>query len=232
MSITKTSVSVPLVQAIENCWHAIQEQNPEVPDVVVTMGSGLVSRGLKLGHFAASSWTKDDGGAEIHELFVGAEGLARGAQAVMGTLLHEAVHAMAEHLGIKDTSRNGRYHNAKFQALAEQIGIEVTHSKELGWSTTTMPDATAAKYQDAILDLDASITAHRFGWELFAPVTTKGGEPAPGTSGTVRAPKAGGRKSSNNGVSLSCGCGRKIRMSISAAEAGSITCGACGEDFA
>ena len=223
---TATQIAAPLVQAIQNAWSAIQEANPSVPDVVVTLGTGRVSMGMKLGHFAASSWTHD--GTDVHELFVGAEGLSRGAQALMGTLLHEACHAWAENAGIKDTSRQGRYHNKSFKALAEQIGIEVEHSETLGWSTTTMPDATAAKYEEALLDLDAAMVAYRYGLEGFAFPTGNGT-----TGGTIRVPRISnpGRKSNNNGVSASCGCGRKIRVSRSTFEAAEITCGACGEAF-
>lgn len=227
MTTTKTSVSVPLVQAIENAWHAIQENHPEVPDVVVTLGSGAVARGMKWGHFAASVWAKGD--EQVHELFVGGEGLMRGPQALMGTLLHEAIHAACENLGIKETSRNGRYHNRKFAEMAEKFGIEVEHSAELGFSTTTMPDHTAAQYETALLDLDASITAYRSGYEMLLLPGLPGATPTAG--GTVKAPKPGGRKSNNNGVSASCGCGRKIRLSVSAYEAGAITCNVCGEDF-
>lgn len=227
MNDTKAQVSVPLVQAVQNAWSAIQTQNPDVPDVVITLGTGRVSQGMKLGHFAASVWTRGDG-ADVHELFVGAEGLSRGAQALMGTLLHEAGHAMAEARGVQDTSRQGRYHNRKFQAIAEELGINVEHSDSLGWSTTTMPDATALIYEEAILDLDAAMVAYRYGLEGFgAPV----GSPAP-TGGTIRLPRVtGGRKSNNNGVSASCGCGRKIRVSRSTLELGSIACGICGEAF-
>jgi hypothetical protein len=224
---TSTQVSVPLVQAVQNAWSAIQAQNPDVPDVVITLGTGRVSQGMKLGHFAASVWTRGDG-ADVHELFVGAEGLSRGAQALMGTLLHEAGHAMAEARGVQDTSRQGRYHNRKFQAIAEELGIEVEHSDSLGWSSTTMPDATALIYEEAILDLDAAMVAYRYGLEGFgAPVGTS----AP-TGGTIRLPRVtGGRKSNNNGISASCGCGRKIRVSRSTLELGSIACGICGEAF-
>jgi hypothetical protein len=227
---TTTNVSVPLVQAIQNAWSAIQTQNPDVPDVVITLGTGRVSQGMKLGHFAASVWTRGDG-ADVHELFVGAEGLSRGAQALMGTLLHEAGHAMAEQRGVQDTSRQGRYHNRKFQAIAQELGIEVTHDESLGWSSTTMPDDTAAIYSEAIMDLDAAMVAYRYGLEGFTFGTpTAGG--AVGTSGTIRLPKVTtGRKSNNNGISASCGCGRKIRVSRSTLELGSIACGICGEAF-
>lgn len=226
---TKAQVSVPLVQAIQNAWAAIQTHNPDVPDVVITLGTGRVSQGMKLGHFAASVWTRGDG-ADVHELFVGAEGLSRGAQALMGTLLHEAGHAMAEQRGVQDTSRQGRYHNRKFQAIAQELGIEVEHSESLGWSSTTMPDDTAAIYAEAIMDLDAAMVAYRYGLEGFTfGIPTAGG--AIGTSGTIRLPRVTGRKSNNNGVSASCGCGRKIRVSRSTLELGSIACGICGEAF-
>jgi hypothetical protein len=224
------AVATPLVQSLENAWRAIQELNPEVPDVVVTFGAGAVSRGLKLGHFAASVWSHE--GNDVHELFVGGEGLQRGAQALMGTLLHEAGHALAEARGVKDTSRQGRYHNKNFKAIAEEMGIAVQHDAQLGWSTTTVPDSTAAKYAGAILDLDASITAYRKGFEfLFTGDPTTAGPRSGG--GTVKVPTVpGGRTNSNNGVVAVCGCGRKIRISQSVLDLGGITCNVCGEEFA
>ena len=42
---------------------------------------------------------------KLPEVFVGDEGLARGPADVLGTLLHEAAHALADVRGIKDTSR-------------------------------------------------------------------------------------------------------------------------------
>ena len=220
-----TAVSTPLVQAIENAWSAIQSRNADVPDVVVTLGSGSIARGMKLGHFAANVWTR--GEDDVHELFVGAEGLMRGASALMGTLIHEAAHAAAEQRGVKDTSRQGRYHNAAFKAIAEELGIQVEHSPVLGWSTTTLPDETAKQYEAEILDLDASITAYRRGFEQFI------GTPA-GTSGVEKMPRISNpdRKSNNNGVSAKCGCGRRIRVSRTVLEMGAITCSVCGEDFA
>lgn len=223
---TSSAVAAPLIQAIENCWRAIQANHPEVPDVVVTLGAGRISRGLKLGHFAASVWT--DGTTDIHELFVGGEGLQRGAQALMGTLIHEAGHALAEARGVKDTSRQGRYHNEKFRRIAEEMGIEVSHDASLGWSSTVMPDQTALAYQEAIMDLDMTMTAWRHGAEgmIFGP----GGVPVAGP-GNRPAPRPGGRTSSNNGLSVSCGCGRKIRVSQTVLALGGITCNVCQEEF-
>src|SRR5687768_783210 len=112
-----------LVAALEIAWAAIQRRHAEVPAVVVTLGAGGIgvpAGALKLGHFAAKRWVTRDSPADsggVAELFVGGEGLRRGADEVLATLLHEAAHGVASVRGIKDTSRQGRYHNARFKAL-------------------------------------------------------------------------------------------------------------------
>lgn len=221
-----TTISTPLVAAIENAWGHMQEKHSEIPDVVVTLGSGIVQRGVKLGHFAANVWARGGEEGTVHELFVGGEGLMLGAEAVMATLLHEASHALAEARGIKDVSRGGRYHNANFKAIAEEMGIEVHHGKDLGWSETTLPKDTADSYEGAIFELDLAITAYRAGITL-EPSTTGG------TTTPVAVPtRKGGRTNSNNGLSLRCGCNRRIRVSNAVAEMGGITCNVCGSEFA
>lgn len=219
-----TAIATPLVAAIEGAWSAIQANHEDVPDVVVTLGSGLVRQGLKFGHFQASSWTRNGEDGKVHELFIGAEGLERGARATMGTLIHEAAHAWAEANEIKDTSRQGRYHNDKFRLIAETFGLKLTHSTQLGWSTTELPDETAAEYEEAIFNLDLAITAHR---EMPVMVTTT---TTPGTTGTATVRT--GRASSNNGVVVVCGCNRRIRLSLKVLEMGGITCNVCGGEFA
>ena len=49
------------------------------------------------------------------ELFMATELVARGAMDMLAVLLHEAAHTIASRRGIKDTSRQGRYHNGRFQ---------------------------------------------------------------------------------------------------------------------
>ena len=66
-----------------------------------------------------------------------------GAVDVLGTLLHEASHALAHVRGIKDTSRQGRYHNRRFRDLAAEVGLAVREVPVIGWSDTHVPDATA-----------------------------------------------------------------------------------------
>jgi hypothetical protein len=72
------------------------------------------------------SW---EAAASLSEVFITADGLAGSATEVLGTLVHEASHAIAFQRGIKDTSRQGRYHNKRFKALAEEVGLAVRRGR-------------------------------------------------------------------------------------------------------
>src|SRR4029453_3856781 len=111
-----------LVAALEHAWTAILTQHPEVPQVVIVVASGSDprSRRLNLGHFAAGRWQLTDPNqpTDRPEVLVSGEGLQRGPVEVLGTLLHEAAHGLAHARSIQDTSRQGRYHNRRYAALA------------------------------------------------------------------------------------------------------------------
>lgn len=213
-------ISAPMVAALEGAWAAIRARHLEVPAVVMVLGAGSIGSagGLRLGHFAAMCWadpdqptTEQDGepGAAVRlpEVFVGGEGLARGPADVLGTLLHEAAHALAHVRGIKDTSRQGRWHNARFKALAEELGIEVTKDDRIGWSPTTIPAGTRDAYAEVIGELGRVLRLHR----------------------SVEI--GGGRAKKPSPPPCVCECGRRIRVSPTVLAAGPITCGVCGTDF-
>lgn len=202
-----STVTGPLVTAIEDTWAAIQDRHPDVPDVVLTLGNGSTrGGGLTLGHFHDRKWAADD--TRLPELFIGGEGLARGPREVLGTLLHEATHGVAAARGIKDTSRQGRYHNSRFRDLATELGIQVDKHPSIGWSLTTVPEHTAELYSEQITALGAALTAHRLS-DLPGPERT------------------------NNGLIATCACSppRKIRLSRTAYDTGPIACGVCEADF-
>jgi hypothetical protein len=248
--------SAPVVAALEATWSAIQRRHPDLPDVVVVLASGSVGnpRGmLRLGHFAAMRWTQSQthagstdaartdtageqgakalAGKAFPEVFVGGEGLALGPVDVLGTLLHEAAHALAHVRRIKDTSRQGRYHNRRFQALATEIGLDVREARSIGWSDTHVPDPTVTEYAAELDVLRAALTIHRHA-EGALPTTSNdpdGEDPEgdPSTGGVT----SGGRPSSNNGHACRCQCGRRIRVAPSVLALGPITCGLCGSPF-
>jgi hypothetical protein len=203
------TISPRLVSALDRAWAAIRARHPDAPEVVITLGSGSSGTrgGLTLGHFAAARWER--AGTRLPELFVGGEGLQHGAANVLATLLHEAAHGVAAVREIQDTSRQGRFHNARFRALAEEMGLTVEKTGSIGWSKTTLPDASAALYRGELRRLEAALVAFRH------------------ADGHGR----GGRASSNNGLAARCDCPRRIRASAAVLAAGPITCGVCGSEF-
>jgi hypothetical protein len=80
----------------------------------VVMITGPMRRGNgdeALGYHAPYRWQIAAEAKAQAELFIVGELLAKDGRKILHTLLHEAAHALAEVRGIKDTSRQGRYHN-------------------------------------------------------------------------------------------------------------------------
>lgn len=97
--------------------------------------------------------------------------------------------------GVKDTSRQGRYHNRYYARLAAELGLQVAYNDKTGWSQTTVPDTLADLYATQLADLDAAVTLWR-----------RAEQQTPGSTG------------SRNLLACTCGCGRKLRVSRAALE--------------
>jgi hypothetical protein len=143
-----------------------------------------------------------------HEVLIGGEGLHRGPLEVLGTLLHEAAHGLAQARGVQDTSRQGRYHNRRYAQLARELGLDVSSVKPIGWSATTVPEPTAAAFAGQLEELTAALVLwrrqeHRLG------------------TGTR----------SRNLLAAACGCGRRIRVAKATLAEAPIVCGACEQPF-
>jgi len=195
-----------LVACLERTWTTIRTRYPDVPDVVLVVASGSEGKRLNLGHFAPHRW--EVAGADRHEVLVGGEGLHRGPLEVLGTLLHEAAHGLAQARSVQDTSRGGRYHNRRYATLARELGLAVASVKPIGWSATTVPEATAAGYAGQLEELAAALVLwrrqeHRIG------------------TGTR----------SRNLLAAACACGRRIRAAKATLAEAPIVCGACGQPF-
>ena len=196
-----------LVATLEDAWTAIRAQHPEVPAVQILVGQGSRQRGGPLlGYFAADRWqAAAHHGELVHELVIAGEGLALGADDVFTTLLHEAAHALAVARAVSDTSRDGRYHNAQYRQLADELGLNVQRDPAFGWSITTLGPTTRARYAESIDAIAAAITLHR----LPEPIMSSG-----------------------RGLRLAvCGCPRRIRVAPAVLEQGAISCQLCGQPF-
>lgn len=238
--------SSQLVAALERVWASIQRRHADVPPVVVTLGAGSLGQPagqLTLGHFAARRWATRDVDAAaadpsglsagIAELFVGGEGLVQGAESVLETLLHEAAHGVADVRRIKDTSRQGRYHNARYKLLGEELGLVIKQHPQIGWSLTELAPGTSEEYADELEELAAALVAYRYAeGQVPAPPGDPGADGAAGDAGGGEAGAAGGRRP-KNGLVLVCACPkpRRLRASAAVVELGPILCGVCGTEF-
>lgn len=209
-SYAPRKVTSPAVSEMESAWGNIRKCHRELPPVAIVVSSGTshLDKGVAMnqGHFAPGRW--EDGEDTHHEIFVAGE-IVADPERVLGTLLHEAAHALAHIRGIRDTSRGGRYHNAEYRKLAAEVGLDAAQVGTIGWSDTSLTDEARIRYQGTLGRL-ARITV---------------------TRRAESRREATGRKSNNNGVSASCPtCGRKVRMSRAASDSGPVVCWPCLEE--
>ena len=213
--VTSTTLTTPspdgpaisaVVRVLEDIWSAIRARHGEVPAVVIIIASGTDRKQPVWGHHAPGRWHTGTG--QRAEIMISGEGLGRTPQDVLGTMLHEAAHALAAVRGIKDTSRQGRYHNTKYKMLAEELGITLTFDPAIGWSITSVPDSTAQTYADQLAALRDAMTLWRTNEEL-SPT----------------------QRRNSNLIAAICPCGRSIRAARSTLAEAPIICTACGEPF-
>ena len=196
----------PLLACLERTWQAIRQRHPDVPAAVLVVASGADGKRLNLGHFAAHRWQV--AGADRHEVLVGGEGLQRGPLDVLGTLLHEAAHGLAQARSIADTSRQGRYHNRRYAALAGELGLDVAVRPPIGWSATTVPEPTTSRYATQLAELATALVL----WRRL--------EQRAGTGSRAR-----------NLLACTCGCGRRIRAAKATLAQAPIVCALCAHPF-
>lgn len=162
MTTTVATPTTTIQQALDASLSRIRELNPDVPEsLAVILASG---GGKKHGHFAASTWTDSSGdhaGSARHEILMATESLRRGAEATLTTLIHECGHALAHATDVKDTSRGGRYHNAKFRDVATTMGLVVEEDPSIGHVTTGLMSWAKDSYAEVLEMLEASLTTYR-----------------------------------------------------------------------
>ncbi|MFD7003890.1 hypothetical protein ACFWA5_48615 [Streptomyces mirabilis] len=186
------STKPPLLAAqLVQAWADIQRHHPELPNLVAP------------------------------ESLIGEASSACGRELSFERLLHEAVHGLAAVRRVRDTSRAGRYHNRRFLAIAEELGLQHPGEPHLGsgFSSAELTPATQRRYRPTIERLQAALASHS------AAMTAD-------TARTFRGPAAR-RSPSTTGarVKAICGCGRNVRIVSSVLARAPIVCGGCGKVF-
>ena len=166
--MTVQTATVDILKAVNAIVEKARSRHPGIPETVVVLGgSGARKDSQVHGHFAPRSWSKkksEEGERELFgEIFLSGESLSRGSVATLGTILHELSHAYNFANNVSDTSNGNRYHNAKFKERAESFGLTLEKAETIGWSVTTVPDATQESYKTELEALDKAITVHRLG---------------------------------------------------------------------
>jgi hypothetical protein len=196
-----------ILKVLEDTWLEIRRWHPDIPPAIIIIASGTDSKNPRWGHHAPGRWNVN--GQQYAEVMISGEGLRRTPEDVLGTLLHEAAHALAHARGIKDTSRQGRYHNKHFKTCAEELGLTVEHDDRNGWSASTITSLTQIAYARQLHDLTDAMTLWRHGETTTGPTTRR----------------------NTNLIAAICPCGRSIRVAASTLAEAPITCQACDQDF-
>jgi hypothetical protein len=89
-------------------------------------------------------------------------------------MLHEAAHTVAKHRLIKDTSRQGRYHNSRFKTVANELGLTGDRTPQRGWSIGDVPEGTRVLYAAAIADLELALAGRRVTDDAAAAAVARG----------------------------------------------------------
>jgi hypothetical protein len=149
-----------------------------------------------------------DAKASLSEVLVTQDGLTEQAAQVLATLLHEAAHSVTWQRGMKGTSRQGRYHNHRFQTVAEELGLQVQRDAAFGWTQTDLRASTAAAYSGVLGELEHHVP------RAFARSA------------------AGGNQRARGGIrTLACSCGlRLVRAGRTGFHADATICTGCLTD--
>jgi hypothetical protein len=201
-TLTKTENLSGIVSALESA-HALIQEKTGAPRATI-----LVTRktGRTMGHFThAKLWKAGD--EAFHEIMISANYFTRGARAVLGTLLHETAHSLDLQAGIQGVTGDG-YHNKKFKATAEALGLTITQAQGIGWSVTDVSDECAERWAEALALIENALS-------LMAD-----------------SEQAGKTRGRNKNLKVAvCRCGEKIRLSASVLEKCEPICQNCGTRF-
>jgi hypothetical protein len=228
--MTAATTTSSVVEVLARCWARLVREHPEIPPCVIVIGTQ--SRHRAHGWHWSGRWAVQAGEPRT-EIAIAGEHLADGPHAVLGTLIHEAAHALAVGRKVKDTSRGGRWHNRRFSALASELGLIVVTCKQIGHRTRGLTDEAAATWRFELLELMDAMRRSDHARRIPPGTPTGGtGTGGTGTGGTGTGGTGTGGKPTNP-APLLCSCvpARRIRVAPTVAARGPIICSICLQCF-
>lgn len=224
--------------ALERTWRRIRDLHPDVPAAVIVLGTAAYTeRVTYLGHYAPARWTRSDDAERLPEVLIAGENL-KSMRELLHVLLHEAAHGLAHARNVEDTSREGRYHNKRFAALAEELGLDVNKDPKIG-HRTQITDATAERYAAQLADLEAAhdATGRAVRIEPRRAKRSKNDQ-TDDHDADDRDDQADDASDDSEPkrrnppeIAARCACNRRIKIAFRGLDAGEIFCGKCGTAF-
>jgi hypothetical protein len=129
----------------------IRKIQPSLPEVVVViMASG---RRRKMGHFCGSVW-RTRAIESGHEVAVNPR-LFDTPEELLGTLLHEAAHALLFEWGMNGgCGPDGFYHREEFRNVCRKLGLQcVFNNKRYGYNATRWPKGRVPAEYRRVLEI-------------------------------------------------------------------------------
>ena len=213
-----------VIVALEDCYAALRQRWPDLPGVVITVFYDR-HRSVR-GYFWDGQW-RSQADPFLPELHIDSTILSDPPEAILKTLVHEAAHALARARGIKDTSREGRYHNQRFTDLAQEMGLIVEPDVTIGVRTPSLrPEWLLGHYGPLVQTIAA---ASQKLWQEDHSMLVRGGGNGQANKSTLN----GSTGPKGRLVKAVCCCSppRIIRVARNTLQAAPIRCAACGGEF-
>lgn len=145
-----------LIASLESAYAALSELQPDLPqNTLFSVDAGV--KGLS----GALRYVPPTYHRPHHRIEVMYGTLEKGAVPVFTAVAHGAAHALAHRRRIPITSRQTRYHNSKFQLLAEELGLHYTQphaDPERGFSDVTPTPHTLSAFGVEIARIQRAIS--------------------------------------------------------------------------
>jgi hypothetical protein len=130
---------IELATSLQTIYDVLNERyfDNELPEAILTIQTPTKASSRR----SYDSWLypfkwEDDNGVKYHEINLDPQHFVRPMVEIAAMLQHKMIHLYCLEQGIKDTSRNFRYHNEKFRYEAENRGLICTKSEDMGWNLT------------------------------------------------------------------------------------------------
>ena len=207
---TKKSASLaPIITALQSVYLDLAKLVLKVDGTVLPEAIITVARdSKKLGHFTLWTPWNTVAGKRVEILITG-ECLAKGAEQVLVTLIHEAAHAYNFALKRQDVS-GGYYHNKLFVDAADRVfGLIVKkHSAKYGMALTEADADFAVRFKAQLETISKALEAS-----------------------AVEAPAKKKKAANRNLIKCVCECDTVVRMSATVLETQTVKCSKCKKAF-